>query len=147
MILIQEVMTSMPASCGPDDRLDKVAKLMLENDCGVIPVCERGAVIGVITDRDITCRAVAKGKAPVDTLAKDVMTTPVHMVRNTDGVQKAIDLMEKAQVRRLPVIDERGALAGIVAPSDLAPIFASTNVSDFLLAVSYWRRKPTPQPA
>jgi CBS-domain-containing membrane protein len=50
--------------------------------------------------------------------------------------------MEEKQVRRLPVLDEDDDLVGIVAPSDLAPMFASTNVADFLLAVSYWTRKP-----
>jgi CBS-domain-containing membrane protein len=70
------------------------------------------------------------------------MTKTVHTVRQDDEVQTAIDRMESKQVRRLPVLDDEGHVVGIVAPSDLAPIFASTNVADFLLAVSYWSRKP-----
>jgi len=141
-MLIRDVMTSSPICCEPADRLDTVATLMRAHDCGVIPVCEFGKVIGVITDRDITCRAVATGDIPAAVAVKDLMTAPVYTVRQDDDVQAAIDLMEKAQVRRLPVLDEEDNIVGIIAPSDLAPIFASTNVADFLLAVSYWSRRP-----
>ena len=141
-MLIKDVMTPSPTCCRPDDRLDLVAKLMLEHDCGIVPVCERGKVVGVITDRDITCRAVATGKAPADVPVREVMTSPVYRIRDDEDAQAAIDLMEEKQVRRLPVVDRNDRVVGIIAPSDLAPLFASTNVADFLLAVSYWSRKP-----
>jgi CBS domain-containing protein len=141
-MLIRDVMTNAPTCCEPADSVDAVAKLMRAHDCGIIPVCEFGKVAGVITDRDVTCRVVAAGMNPAAIAVKDVMTTPVYTVRQDDDVQEAIDLMEKAQVRRLPVLDDDGNIAGIIAPSDLAPIFASMNVADFLLAVSYWSRRP-----
>jgi len=141
-MLIQEAMTSSPVSCKPDDTLDRVAKIMADHDCGVIPVCEGTRVVGVITDRDVTCRAVAAGKIPQNTPVREVMTKPVYTVRQDEDVQAAIDRMEDKQVRRLPVLDDRGNMVGIIAPSDLAPTFASMNVADFLLAVSYWTRKP-----
>src|SRR6185369_16794956 len=97
-------------------------------------------LVGVITDRDIACRAIAAGSTNLP--VRDVMTAPVFTVRDDEDVQAAIDLMEAKQVRRLPVVDAEGSVTGIVAPSDLAPIFASTNVADFLLAVSYWSRRP-----
>ena len=141
-MLINDVMTRYPAYCRPDDSVESVAKLMFERDCGVIPVCKGRKVVGVVTDRDITCRGVAAGtiasKAPVS----EIMSSPVYCVHDHDDVQAAVDLMEEKQVRRLPVLDEDDDLVGIVAPSDLAPLFASTNVADFLLAVSYWTRKP-----
>jgi len=140
---VQDVMTRSPVSCGSGAKLDEVAKLMVEHDCGVIPICTDGVLSGVITDRDITCRAVAAGKAPRDIPVRDVMTKVVYTVSEDDDVQAAIDLMEAKQVRRLPVLDKEKKLVGIVAPSDLAPIFASMNVADFLLAVSYWSRRPT----
>ena len=140
-MLVKDVMTASPVFCRPADTLDRVARLMVEHDCGVIPICELRKPIGIITDRDITCRAVAAGKAPGAVRVNDVMTKNVFTVED-DDVQTAIDLMEKKQVRRLPVLNGEGNLVGIVAPSDLAPTFASTNVSDFLLAVSYWTRKP-----
>ena len=141
-MLIKDVMTRHPAYCRPDDSLESVAKLMRERDCGVIPVCRGRTVVGVITDRDITCRAVAAGSIPSEVPASEIMTSPVYCVHEHDDVQAAVDLMEEQQVRRLPVLDEDDYLVGIVAPSDLAPMFASTNVADFLLAVSYWTRKP-----
>ena len=141
-MLINDVMTRYPAYCRPDDSVESVAKLMLERDCGVIPVCEGRRVIGVITDRDITCRGVAAGTSAMDAPVREIMSSPVYCVHEHDDVQAAVDLMEEKQVRRLPVLDERDELVGIIAPSDLAPLFASTNVADFLLAVSYWTRKP-----
>lgn len=141
-MLINDVMTRYPAYCRPDDSVESVAKLMLERDCGVIPVCEGRKVAGVITDRDITCRGVAAGTSAMDAPVREIMSSPVYCVHEHDDVQAAVDLMEEKQVRRLPVLDERDELVGIIAPSDLAPLFASTNVADFLLAVSYWTRKP-----
>ena len=143
-MLIQDVMTKSPVCCTPEDTVERVAKLMAEHDCGVIPICDAKGVAGVITDRDITCRAVTTGKASSSIRVSEVMTKKVITVRADEDVQTAIDLMEKNQVRRLPVVDAKGKVAGIVAPSDLAPLFASTNVADFLLAVSYWTRKKTP---
>ena len=139
-MLIKEMMTASPICCKPSDTLDVVAKLMREHDCGIIPVCTATGLVGVITDRDIACRAVATGKTPHDVRVSDVMTKTVHTVREDENVQAAIDLMKAKQVRRLPVIDADGQVVGIIAPSDLAPIFASMNVADFLLAVSYWSR-------
>ena len=141
-MLINDVMTRYPAYCRPDDSAESVAKLMRERDCGIIPVCEGRKVVGVITDRDITCRGVAGGRNASNVTVSEIMTSPVYCVHDHDDVQAAVDLMEEKQVRRLPVLDERDELVGIIAPSDLAPLFASTNGADFLLAVSYWSRKP-----
>ena len=141
-MLINDVMTQYPAYCRPNDSLESVAKLMRERDCGVIPVCQGRKVVGVITDRDITCRGVAGGRNVSKASVSEIMSSPVYCVHDHDDVQAAVALMEEKQVRRLPVLDEDDDLVGIVAPSDLAPMFASTNVADFLLAVSYWTRKP-----
>jgi len=139
-MLVRDVMTTSPTVCKPTDRLDRVAKLMLDHDCGVIPVCENMRVVGVITDRDIACRAVASGKTPAAVTVSEAMSKPVFTVREEENVQAAIDTMKDKQVRRLPVVNAEGVVVGIVAPSDLAPTFASMNVADFLLAVSYWTR-------
>ena len=140
-MLIKDVMTVSPISCKSGDFLDTVARTMAEHDCGFIPVCDSSKLVGVITDRDITCRAVAAGKNPATTPIRDVMTKIVYTIRPDEDVQAAIELMEAQQIRRLPVVDDDGKVVGILAPSDLAPTFASTNVADFLLAVSYWNRK------
>ena len=140
-MLIKDAMTVSPICCRPGDTLDSVAGMMLDHDCGFIPVCDSSKLAGVITDRDITCRAVAAGKNPSSTPIREVMTQPVYTIRQDEDVQAAIELMEARQIRRLPVVDDQGRVVGIIAPSDLAPTFASTNVADFLLAVSYWNRK------
>jgi CBS domain-containing protein len=145
-MLVKELMTMSPIRCEPSDRVDRVAALMAENDCGAIPVCKGAKVVGLITDRDITCRVVAKRIAPGALAVEDVMTRNVHTIREDAEVESAIDLMEQKQVRRLPVVDEHGDMVGIVAPSDLAPTFASSNIADFLLAVSYWRRRAAVSP-
>lgn len=141
-MLVKDVMTRNPFCCQPADSVERVAKLMLDHDCGVIPVCSGKKLVGVITDRDVACRVAATGKPSSAIAVKDAMTTNVYTVREDDDVQTAIDLMEAQQVRRLPVLGANDEVAGIIAPSDLAPMFASMNVSDFLLAVSYWTRKP-----
>jgi CBS domain-containing protein len=145
-MLIKDVMTPSPLCCKPSDKLNQVAALMAEHDCGVVPVCEAKKLVGIVTDRDITCRAVATGKTPAVVPVSDVMTTTVFTIRQDQDVQAAIELMEAKQVRRLPVTDDQGNVVGIVAPSDLAPTFASTDVADFLLAVSYWTRRPAVTP-
>jgi len=141
-MLVKEVMTSSPICCKPGDSLARVAQMMAEHDCGVVPVVSSGRLTGIVTDRDIACRAIAKGKTPADVAVSDVMSQPVITVGANEDVQVAIDRMKEKQVRRLPVLDDSGKLAGIVAPSDLAPTFASMDVADFLLAVSYWSRRP-----
>ena len=141
-MLVKDVMTSAPVCCNPDSKVDEVATLMADHDCGIVPVCKDSKLVGVITDRDITCRAVAKGMYPAAVAVRDVMTKKVYTIHQDEDVEAAIALMEVKQVRRLPVVDEDGKVVGIVAPSDLAPTFASTNVADFLLAVSYWSRRP-----
>ncbi len=146
-MIVKDVMTLSPICCKPDDRLDEVAKLMLDHGCGVIPVCDATKVVGIVTDRDITCRAVAKGSIPSAVAVSEVMTRPVYTIRQDEDVQSAIELLEAKQVRRLPVVDDDDNVVGIIAPSDLAPTFASTNVSDFLLAVSYWNHKTVTPPA
>jgi CBS domain-containing protein len=141
-MLIKDAMTVSPICCKPDDTLDTVARWMAEHDCGFIPICNlSGKLAGVVTDRDITCRGVAAGNIPTMVRVKDVMTKTVYTIRQDQDVDAAIELMEAKQIRRLPVVDDGGKVVGIIAPSDLAPTFASTNVADFLLAVSYWNRK------
>lgn len=143
-MFVKDVMTVSPILCDSNDSVEHVAKLMREHDCGFIPVSAGGKLVGVITDRDITTRVVASGRPASDLPVSDVMSRTISTVGQDENVQTAIDLMEARQVRRLPVTDAKGNVVGVVAPSDLAPIFASMNVADFLLAVSYWSRKPVP---
>ena len=142
---VREVMTKGPVCCLPDTSLKDVARLMLEFDCGQIPVVDSDArrPIGVITDRDITCRAVARGRSPLTLSAKDCMTSPAVTVTPDTSVEECCRLMEERQVRRLPVVDEGGACCGIVSQADLALRMANGVCAYVVREIS----RPAPTPA
>src|SRR5215216_4818873 len=120
---VQAIMTSNPACCIPDTPLPDVARMMVQCDCGAIPVVDNrdsGRLVGIITDRDITCRTVAQGKDPLDLTAQDCMTASVASVTPNDSLQQCEQLMEDRQVRRIPVVDGNGCCCGIVSQADIA---------------------------
>lgn len=97
--------------------------MMVQCDCGEIPVIERQdlrKVVGVVTDRDIVCRAVARGENPLLLSAAAVMTSPAVTVREHDDVDEVVRLMETHQVRRIPVLEQNGEICGIVSLADIA---------------------------
>ena len=121
MSTVSSVMTSNPACCTAQTPLRDVARMMIDNDCGQIPVVDEAQrPIGVITDRDITVRVVAQGKDSNSACAGDAMSSPVRTVKAGSPLKDAVCAMEADQVRRLPVVDEDGRLAGIVSIADLA---------------------------
>jgi CBS domain-containing protein len=141
--LARDVMTSDPACCTPDMTLDQVAKLMVENDCGEIPVVDAaGHPIGVITDRDIVCRVVAEGKNPVAHTVEQYMSLPVVTVRADAPVDAVVSTMEDHQIRRVPVVDERGCCAGIIAQADIAASGGAHDVAQLVREVSRETRQP-----
>jgi len=118
---IKDIMTKELACGARDDDLRRIAELMVEYDCGEIPICDDGQKpIGVVTDRDITCRLVAKGKNPLVMKAAECMSSPVVTVTPETAVEEASRLMEQYQLRRLPVVDGGGRICGMVAQADLA---------------------------
>lgn len=141
-MLIREVMTTNPACCKPTDTLDTVAQLMLEHDCGEIPVCENNRLVGVITDRDITLRAVAAGKAPMSLAASEVMTRNVYSVYDNDKLETAFAIMSEKLVRRLPVIDANGAIIGILSQADLVAKVPSFRTARLMKSMAKRTRKP-----
>ena len=119
--LAREIMTPDPACCSVNATLDEVAKMMVQNDCGEIPVLDAtDRVVGVVTDRDIVCRVVAEGKNPMAYTVDTCMTQPVVSVRADAPIEDVVATMEDYQIRRVPVVDERGCCAGIIAQADLA---------------------------
>ena len=116
-----ELMTAQPVSCSPGDSIQDAAKLMDAYDVGSLPVVEGGdntRLTGIVTDRDITVRAVALGR--FDARVADVMTGSPSTVRKDDDVDVVARIMAEEQVRRVPVVDERGAVIGMIAQADLA---------------------------
>jgi CBS domain-containing protein len=119
---VKEVMTKTPACCLPTTKLDEVARLMVDNDCGEIPVIrskDKPELVGVITDRDICTRAVALGKSTSATTANECMTSPVFTVTADTDLTQACKLFEQKEVRRLPVVDAKHHVIGIVSLADL----------------------------
>ncbi|HEY2866319.1 MAG TPA: CBS domain-containing protein [Pyrinomonadaceae bacterium] len=136
---VNDVMTENPSCCNPDTGLHDVAKLMVESDCGCIPVVdgEKSKMpIGMITDRDITCRVVAQGKNPLDLTARDAMTSTVLSVNPETSLQDCLNLMEESQVRRVAVVDNDGRICGIVAQADVAMNAASEKTAEVVQQVS-----------
>ncbi|PYS78494.1 MAG: CBS domain-containing protein [Acidobacteria bacterium] len=121
-------MTPDPTCCTPDTTLQRVAEMMVEHDCGEIPVVDNVASmlpVGVITDRDITCRTVAKGLNPLTLTVADCMTTPCVTVTPDTSLAECCRILEENQIRRVPVVDAGGTCCGIVALADIAPMIAA----------------------
>ena len=119
---VKEIMTAVPAVCGPDTPLEEIARTMVGRDCGAIPVVSPGSngVGGIITDRDIVVRSVAEGRNPMSLTASACMTSPVFTINENASLDECTDLMESKKVRRVPVVSAQGALVGIVAQADVA---------------------------
>ena len=120
---VREIMTTNPACCTGETPLRDVARMMVEHDCGEIPVVRSArdqTLIGVVTDRDIVCRMVAEGRNPLDGTAAACMSTPVVAVRESTPLEECIRIMEESQIRRVPVVNGGGMCCGIVAQADIA---------------------------
>jgi len=118
-----EIMTSEPECCLPTDSVMKAARLMKSEDVGPIPiVADRDSkkLAGIITDRDLAIKVVAEGRDPNATSIQEVMTQDVVTCNEEDDVKQVLKLMEKHQVRRIPVVGRDDQLLGIIAQADVA---------------------------
>ncbi len=113
-----EIMTRNVQTATRQMSLMEIAALMRDGDMGALPIVENGKLIGIVTDRDIVVRAIAAGK-DFNSEIGDVMTTEIFSAKEDDYVFEAIRLMGDKQVRRVPVINEDGDLAGIIAMADI----------------------------
>jgi len=117
---VNEIMANIVQIVGWEEPLQKVARIMRDHDIGCVLVGSKDKVDGILTDRDIVCRGLAIG-APLDCMtAADVMTPDPVSCRLDDTVNQAAFIMEKNQVRRLPVLDGDNHLAGIVSLGDIS---------------------------
>ena len=119
----KEIMTKDPVCCLPDDEVQKAAKLMKDENVGVIPIIEdeeTKSLLGIVTDRDLALRVVAENREIISTRIKDVMTTGAVSCQPDDDLQKALEAMEENQVRRIPVVDTNQKIVGIIAQADVA---------------------------
>lgn len=142
---IREIMTSNPACCTPDASLREVARLMVENDCGEIPVVdshESKRPIGVVTDRDIVVRTLAEGRNPMELSARDAMSSPATTVTPDVDLDQCATVMEEQQIRRVPVVDEQGRVCGMVAQADIVRTARDRMAAEFVREVSEAPQSP-----
>ncbi len=136
---VLDIMTKSPAVCDPETRLTDVARMMVEHDCGAIPVVasqDEMKPIGIITDRDIVVRIVADGRSPASHVVKDAMSPSVATVHGNDSLQAALKVMQDNQVRRVPVVNEQGHVIGMLAQADIALNASADQTADVLREVS-----------
>jgi CBS domain-containing protein len=117
---VRDIMMSAPKYCRPDTNLAAAVEMMWTNDCGFLPVVDEGGrVAGVITDRDICIALGTRNQRASDVFVREVMTDRVYGCAAEDDIHTALATMEKHQVRRLPVVNLDGKLAGILSIGDV----------------------------
>jgi CBS domain-containing protein len=117
---IRDLMTKNPCAIDADKPVAYAAKMMRDEDVGLAPIVEGQRLIGTLTDRDIAIRVVAEGRDPERTIVREVATTQLVTIDPDQDLDEALRLMARNQVRRLPVVEEDGTLAGVIAQADVA---------------------------
>lgn len=123
MAKCSDVMTKDPACCEPGDSVSRVAGIMKREDVGSVPVVESHEdrkLIGIVTDRDLVLKVLAEGTDMARATVRDAMTPNPASCRENDPIETAVKLMSERQVRRMPIVDGQGRLAGIIAQADVA---------------------------
>lgn len=125
-----DIMTANPRTATPIDTVRRAAGIMRELNVGAVPVVEGASsqmLRGIITDRDIAMRCTAQGHAPHCSVRDHMTSAPLKTVGPDDDVEHVIEVMERAQVRRIPVVNRSGELLGIIAQADVATRFGQQH--------------------
>ena len=133
---VGDVMTARPRSAAPDTPLGQVAELMGTQDIGAIPILDGDQLVGMITDRDIVVRAVAKDKDPRAIPSREICSGELVTVRPDQDLSDALHLMAEHQVRRLPVVDDENRLVGVVSQADIALDAEDKSVGEMVAEIS-----------
>jgi CBS domain-containing protein len=134
---VKEVMHKGVDWVGPDTPITELAKLMRQHDVGAIPIGENDKLIGMVTDRDIVCKGLARdGFDPRRATARDVMTEGIHCCREDDDLAKAVRHMETLKIRRLPVINKNKRMVGILSLGDISSTASTDLLSEWARSVS-----------
>lgn len=132
---VSDVMTRDVRTVSPDATIQHAAEIMAKLDAGIVPVGEKDRLVGMITDRDIAVRAVAKGKGP-KTKVRDAMTADIKYCFDDQELDEAVKNMGAIQVRRLPVINRAKRLVGILSLGDVAVEGNGEDTSETLSRIS-----------
>jgi CBS domain-containing protein len=125
-------MTKDPKFCVPSDSATAVAKLMRREDVGSVPICadrQSRKLLGIVTDRDLALQIVGEQLDPAATTVHELMTRQPITCRPEDDLAEALEAMERHQLRRIPIVDESGKLAGIISQADVATRLSQTEVT------------------
>jgi CBS domain-containing protein len=133
---VKEVMTRNVEITNPDDTIEHAAQTMAQLDVGVLPVAENDRLVGMLTDRDIAVRVVAKGKAGRTARVRDAMSHEIKYCFEDEDFDHVVRNMGQEQVRRLPVMSRDKRLVGIVALADIAVESDGEKAGDALAGVS-----------
>ncbi|BBA32724.1 CBS domain protein [Methylocaldum marinum] len=144
---VKEIMTPNPVCCTPDTGLEGVARMMVQHDCGEIPVVENEEsmrLVGVVTDRDIVCRSLAQGKDPMSMRTRECMSSPCVTVTPETSLEECCKIMEEHRIRRVPVADQGGRCCGMVSQADIARRAPTQQTAEVVKEVS--QPKATAEP-
>jgi CBS domain-containing protein len=140
---ISEVMTARPRAVTPQTSVREAAQLMEEEDVGSLPVVEEGArLVGIVTDRDVAVRVVGQGLDPQATRVGEIATSEVHVLSPDDDLDAALQIMARAQVRRVPIVVGEDELVGMVAQADIARAGKEKPTGEVVEAISRPPRGP-----
>jgi len=140
MSAVREFMTTDAQCIRENQSLADAARIMLDLDCGSLPICgDDGKLRGMITDRDIVLKCVAVGHDPRETMARDLATGRPYWIDADANVDAAIEMMERYQVRRLPVIADH-KLVGIISQGDIARNYSEDRVGELVEHISERKR-------
>jgi len=140
----RDAMTKDPVCCTLDATIAQVARMMVDRDCGAIPVVDDLVArrpIGIITDRDIVVRTLANGLDPLGMSVQACMTAPAVTLLDDARLDECMELLELGQIRRVIVIDHAGACVGIIAQADIARFASKRETGDLVREVS---KRPVP---
>lgn len=135
-MLVSDVMTRKVCIANPEQSLQQVAQIMAEESVGCLPVGEDDRLVGMITDRDITIRAVAQAKAPDTTKVRDIMSRNVKYCFDDDDIASVAENMGDIQLHRLPVLNQHKRLVGILAVSDIANYDGPSAAGEAICGIS-----------
>jgi CBS domain-containing protein len=131
----KDIMTASPCTCSPNDSVQDVARTMRDHDCGAVPITDDGRLVGIVTDRDLTIRALASGLDGESSIA-DVITREPSSCSVDADVSEVERVMSDQQVRRVPIVDADKRVVGIVSQADLArALVDGRNISEHEVAL------------
>jgi len=133
---VSDAMTGQVSTAAPTDTVRKVAQMMAHVETGAVPIVDDGKVVGLVTDRDIVLRVVAEGRSFDSPISEAMTDGEVHSVKEDDVLADATAKMASHQIRRLVVLNDAGALTGILSLGDVAKDYGAKQVGKTLEEIS-----------